>query len=101
MYGKNPEFWNMSKVVFRNYDKKAVRRLLIEVGKERYECALKDAGIKQKPITLEGFYFEYEMDTGNINLNLYYRYPSRITFFIMPVLGYWAVPNSGWEMSRK
>ncbi|MBM1106047.1 hypothetical protein JQC67_07860 [Aurantibacter crassamenti] len=91
----------MSKIIFRNYDKNAVRQLLKEVGKERYDCALKDAGITQKPLTLEGFYFEYEMNTDNIELNLYYRYPSRITILIMPVLGYWAVPDGGWEILRK
>ncbi|HEA20898.1 MAG TPA: hypothetical protein ENH87_08260 [Pricia antarctica] len=92
----------MSKIVFRNYSKKAVRNLLKEVGKERYECALKDAGLySSKPITLQGFYFEYEMDTEGIHLNLFYRYPSRVVFLIMPVLGFWSVPYEGWEMERK
>ncbi len=90
----------MSKVVFRNYDKKAVRQLLLEVGQDRYECALKDAKILSKPLSLDGFYFEYEMNTEKIELNLFYRYPSRITFLIMPVLGYWAVPLKGWVMQR-
>ena len=56
--------------------------MLKEVGKERYECALKDAGLySSRPITLQGFYFEYEMDTEGIHLNLFYRYPSRVVFF--------------------
>lgn len=80
--------------------KKAVRALLKEIGKERYECALKDAGLlEQKPITLTGFFFEFETGTGMINL--YHRYPSRGVYFIMPVLGFGAVPDKNWEMTRK
>jgi hypothetical protein len=89
----------MSITVFRNYDKKAIRSLLKEIGKERYECALKDAGIETRPLSLEGFYVEYETDTQDINL--YYKYPSRIVFLLLPVLGFWAVPNEGWEIHRK
>ena len=41
----------MSKIVFRNYDLKRIRDLLKEVGKERYETALKDAGMHEnKPV---------------------------------------------------
>ena len=90
----------MSKVVFRNSDRKAVRALLKEVGKERYYCALDDAGLSQsKPLGLSGFFFEYETGTGMINL--YHRYPIGAVFLIMPVLGFWAVPHYGWEMARK
>lgn len=89
----------MSELVFRNYDKKAVRRLLIEIGKERYECALKDAKFTSPPLSLEGFFFEFEIDTGNINL--YFRFPMCQPIFVMPTLGFWAVPDKGWEMFRK
>jgi hypothetical protein len=85
--------------VFRNSDLTAIRQLLREIGKERYECALKDQGIEQKPLGMDGFFVEYEVATKDINL--YYKYPSKITLFIMPVLGFWAVPNEGWELSRK
>ncbi|GEM_PF-1413816 len=86
-------------VVFRNYDLASIRQLLKEIGKERYECALKDENIVQKPLGMEGFFVEYEVDTKEINL--YYKYPSKITLFIMPVLGYWGVPVKGWELHRK
>lgn len=85
--------------MFRNYDKIAVRQLLKEVGKERYECALKDQGIEQKPLGMDGFFVEFEVDTKDINL--YYKYPSKVTLFIMPVLGYWGIPSKNWEIDRK
>jgi hypothetical protein len=56
-------------------------------------------GTAQKPLGMDGFFVEYEVDTKDINL--YYKYPSKITLFIMPVLGFWGVPNAGWELSRK
>ncbi len=88
----------MSKVLFINSDKKAIRQLLKEIGKERYECALKDAGLSEmKPMGLDGFYVEWD----NKEVILYYRYPSGAVFKIMDVLGFWGVPNDGWEMTRK
>lgn len=89
----------MSKIVFQNHDSKAIKLLLKEIGGERYKCALKDEGITQPPITMHGFYLEFELDTKNINL--YHTYPSRVTLFIMSVLGYWRVPVDNWQMIRK
>ena len=51
----------------------AVRQLLKEVDKERYESALKNQRIAQKPLGMNGFFVEYEVDTKDINL--YYQYP--------------------------
>ncbi|TDT46918.1 hypothetical protein CLV90_0982 [Maribacter spongiicola] len=89
----------MSEIVFRNYDITAIKKLLKEIGKERYEAALLNRSITQKPLVMKGFFVEFEVNTKDVNL--YYRYPSRITLFIMPVLGYWAVPTFGWELYRK
>ncbi|MFT5737343.1 MAG: hypothetical protein ACJAU2_001840 [Maribacter sp.] len=89
----------MSEIIFRNYDLTAIRQLLKEVGKERYECALKDQGIEQKPLGMNGFFVEFEVDTKDINL--YYKYPSKVTLFIMPVLGFWGVPIDEWVLTRK
>ncbi|NHF60165.1 hypothetical protein FK220_012475 [Flavobacteriaceae bacterium TP-CH-4] len=87
-------------IVFRNQDKKVIRQLLKEIGRERYECALADAGlIEQPPISMDGFYIEY--DTEVKEFGLFYRYPSRSSYFIMSVLGYWNIPLSGWEYERK
>ena len=89
----------MSIVMFRNRDTEAIKILLKEIGKARYECALKDAGLlEQRPISMSGFYVEYRTDTQDINL--YYRYPSNTVFFIMPVLGFWGVPHNNWELHR-
>ena len=88
----------MSKIIFKNSDKKAIRGLLKEIGKERYEGALKDAGITEtKPIGLDGFYVEWD----NKDVTLYYRYPIGTIVKIMEVLGYWNIPKDGWEMMRK
>ena len=89
----------MSKTVFRNFDMSSIKQLLKEIGKERYEAALADNNIIQKPLSMNGFFVEYELDTQDINL--YYKYPSRVILFIMPVLGYWGVPIDGWELHRK
>lgn len=89
----------MSNEVFRNYDKVAIKQLLKEIGPERYQAALDDENITQKPLNMNGFFVEYLVDTKEINL--YYKYPSRIEVYIMSVLGYWAVPNEGWELNRK
>lgn len=86
------------KLVFQNHETKSIKALLKEIGKEHYDSALKDEGISQAPITMKGFYIEFEVDTKN--LNLYYRYPN-VTLFIMSVLGYWNVPKDGWKMVRK
>jgi hypothetical protein len=86
-------------IVFRNYDLASIHQLLKEIGKERYECALKDENIGQKPLGMDGFFVEFEVDTKDINL--YYKYPSKITLYIMPVLGFWGVPTKYWEIHRK
>jgi hypothetical protein len=89
----------MSKIVFRNYDIKAIRELLKEIGSEHYKCALKDNGLdNQPPMSMKGFFIEYEVSTQNIKL--YYKYPSNVTFFIMNVLGYWHVPSENWKLMR-
>ncbi|WP_430909228.1 hypothetical protein [Maribacter sp. 2-571] len=89
----------MSIVIFRNHDKKAIKELLKEIGKERYENALKDAGLdKQPPIGMDGFYIEYKVKTHEVDL--YYRYPSNTKFYIMSVLGFWLIPENGWQYHR-
>jgi len=90
----------MSKIIFRNYDLKRIKDLLKEIGKERYVAALKDAGLHEnKPLSMDGFFVEFEPDT--LDFNLYYKYPSRVIKFIMPVLGYWNVPIDDWVRDRK
>ena len=90
----------MSKIVFRNYDTKSIKGLLKEIGEERYHAALKDANLHEnKPLSMDGFFVEFEPDT--LDFNLYYKYPSRVIKFIMPVLGYWNVPFDNWVRERK
>ena len=88
----------MSKVVFQHTDTKVIKLLLKEIGVERYNCALEDAGLsKMKPIAMHGFYIEW--DNGNIDLH--YRYPSNTSFKLMTVLGFQRIPFKGWELVRK
>lgn len=87
----------MSKENFRNSDRTAIKRLLMEIGKNRYECALVDAGLSDmKPIGMDGFYVEW-IDG---NRHLWYGYPIGKCYMLMDVLGYWAVPLLGWERVR-
>jgi hypothetical protein len=88
----------MSKTVFRNYDKKAIKSLLKEIGKTRFEVALEDAGMT-KPLSMDGFFVEYETETQDFNL--YYEYPSKTVFYLLPVLGFWSVPTDNWIRERK
>mgnify|MGYP003630445394 CR=1 FL=1 len=89
-----------TKEVFRNYDIKRIKMLLKEIGQERYNAALEDVGLKDsKPLGMKGFFVEYEVNTKDVNL--YHRYPSGVEMFIMPVLGYWAIPHKDWELIRK
>ncbi|MBT2161302.1 hypothetical protein [Zobellia barbeyronii] len=88
----------MSKVVFHHTDIKVIKLLLKEIGKDRYDCALQDAGLSNsKPITMHGFFIEW--DEGNIDLH--YTYPSGISFKLTTVLGMQRVPFEGWELVRK
>ncbi len=90
----------MSKIVFQHHDIVAIKALLKEIGLNHYKAALKEQGIdSQPPITMKGFYLEFETDTNDIKL--YYRYPSNTIFFIMEVFGYWRIPREGWTMIRK
>ncbi|WP_276493911.1 hypothetical protein [Maribacter zhoushanensis] len=74
---------------------KVFYRLLKEIGKERKDAEL----YENKPLSMDGFYVQFEPDT--LNFNLYYKYPSRVIMFIIPVLGYWNVPIDNWVRERK
>lgn len=87
----------MSKLHFRNCQHKSIRRLLSEIGKERYELALKDQKFLGNPLALDGFSVEYEIATGNIGL--YFKFPLSARKFIMDVRWY-KLPLEGWELVR-
>lgn len=90
----------MSIIVFQNHNIVAIKALLIEVGQSHYKAALKEQGLdSQPPITMKGFYLEFETHTKDVKL--YHKYPSNTIFFIMDVLGYWKIPKEGWTMIRK
>lgn len=88
----------MSKVVFRNYDKKSIKELMKEIGKERFTAAVLDSGMESVPLTMEGFFIEYEPES--VDFIFYYRYPSGVSFKLMSVLGFWAVPERMWVRER-
>nr|WP_298929880.1 hypothetical protein [uncultured Allomuricauda sp.] len=88
----------MSKLVFRNYDEKAIVSLMKEIGKERVRCAIKDSGMESRPLTMEGFFIEFQPEKEDFIL--FFRYPSGVLFELMSVLGFWRIPEKGWEKER-
>lgn len=84
----------MSKIVFRNYDQKAIEDLMWEIGKERVRAAIFASGMENRPLTMDGFYVEFQPE--NKDFILFYMYPSRTRFQLMSVLGFWRIPDKGW-----
>lgn len=90
----------MSKKVFINNNKKAIKAILDKIGKEAYYEALKKQGLEeQKPISMNGFYLQFEVDSKD--LDIWYRYPGGLKVKLLSALGYWEVPVKGWEMDWK
>jgi len=87
----------MSKILYRNYDTKAIKELLKEIGKHRYEQALENMKVRQKPLGMQGWYLEA---TDNY-LKLCYKYPSRIVLMLMDVDRFKGIPVKGWERIKK
>ncbi|HET8737321.1 MAG TPA: hypothetical protein VFM69_12055, partial [Pricia sp.] len=80
-------------IVYRNYDLKIIRELLKEIGRHRYEQALENMKVTQKPLGMKGWYLE----ANQYYLKLCYRYPSRYVLMLMDVDRYENVPRHGWE----
>lgn len=87
----------MSNIIYRNRDTKAIRKLLIVIGKHKYEQALMDMKIKHRPLTMEGFYLE----SNNYCIFLNYRYPIGHVQSIMKVEQFDAIPKNGWELIKQ
>ncbi len=79
--------------VYRNYDLKVIRELMKEIGRHRYEEALKNMQVSQRPLTMTGWYLE----ASQHYLKLCYRYPSRYILMLMDVDRYENLPRYGWE----
>lgn len=84
------------KIMFRNYNTKAIRILLEEIGKRRYIECLDIAKVKSRPKSMQGFFLE-AIDNKVL---LCFEYPSKETVRIMDVNGYINVPKSQWEFSK-
>ena len=80
-------------IVYRNYDVKIIRILLKEIGKYRYENALENMQVKQKPMFMKGWYLE----ATEHYLKLCHRYPSGYTLMLLDVNRYNNIPRQGWE----
>ncbi|WP_282055675.1 hypothetical protein [Maribacter luteus] len=83
----------MSNIIYRNHDLKVIKELLKEIGKHRYEQALENMQVKQKPLGMKGWYLE----ASQYYLKLCYKYPSRIVLMLMDVDRYNNIPRHGWE----
>ena len=87
----------MSKIVFRNNNTKAIKNILKQIGKDDYIIALKENGlIEQPPTSMSGFYLEFDVDSRDIDI--WHQYGGGYRFKIISALGYWEIPNEGWEM---
>ena len=88
----------MNSLIFINQDKKAIRKLLAEIGKYRYELALENMKIKDPPFSMEGFYLEVNPDC----VFLAYRYPGGFTVNILKVDPHkYNIPLKGWELKKQ
>lgn len=80
-------------IVYRNYDLKIIRELLLEIGRHRYEQALENMQAKQRPLSMKGWYLE----ACESYLRLCYKYPSRTILMLMDVDRFNSIPVKGWE----
>ena len=80
-------------ILYRNFDQKAIRELLMEIGKHKYEQALKNMQVSQRPLGMKGWYLE----ANEHYLRLCYRYPSRYVLMLMDVDRFENIPVQGWE----
>lgn len=81
-------------MLFRNYDLKTIKSLLIEIGEHKYNQAMENMKIPDsKPLSMRGFYIEATQHY----LKLCYRYPSRYVIMIMDVETYKNIPVEGWK----
>ncbi len=80
-------------IVYRNYDLKIIRELLKEIGRHKYEQALENMQVKQKPLGMKGWYLEAR--EGYVKLC--YKYPSRHILMLLDVETFKNIPASGWE----
>ena len=84
----------MKTTLFQNDDQKAIRILLKEIGRYRYDRELERQGFgDQKPLTMSGFYLE----ANESCTFLCYKYPSRIIVKIMRVDEFMQIPKEGWR----
>lgn len=84
-------------IVYRNHDLITIRELLKEIGKHRYEQALENMKVRQKPLSMKGWYLE----ASEHYLRLCYQYPSRYILMLMDVSRFKNIPIKGWERIKK
>jgi len=86
----------MKQIKYRNSDKKAIKILMREIGAYRYEIALEQMKVEQRPISMEGFYLEANNDC----IFLCHRYPSGYILKLMKVEQFEMLPRDGWELIK-
>ncbi len=89
IFGLNPN----PVILYRNYDTKIIKELLKEIGRHKYEQALENMKVTQKPLSMNGWYLE----ASEHYLKLCYRYPSRYVLMLMDVSRFENIPTHGWE----
>jgi hypothetical protein len=87
----------MSKILYRNYDTKAIKELMKEIGKHKYQQALENMQVRHRPLGMQGWYLE----ATDSYLKLCYMYPSRIVLVLMDVDRFIRIPVKGWERTKQ
>lgn len=86
----------MTKYVFRFYEWKVIRRLLLEIGQYEYDANLERLGYAEHKPFNKDFYLETSIDC----ILLCYRYPSGHRVKIMKVDNYDNLPKDGWQLMK-
>ncbi|RKN83357.1 hypothetical protein [Ulvibacterium marinum] len=79
--------------LYRGHDLKIIQELLKEIGAHRYEMALRNMKVQQKPMGMKGWYLE----SSEHYLRLCHRYPSGYILMLMDVDRCDNIPRKGWE----
>jgi len=80
-------------IIYRNYDRKTIRALIVEIGEVKYKEALENMKVIQPPISMNGWYLEAD----RFGLKLCHRYPIGHILKLMDVDKYRNIPREGWE----
>lgn len=83
----------MKNIVWQYHNGKTIRKLLVEIGRYRYERALEQMQVSQQPLSMDGFFLEANDDCTFLK----YRYPIGVITTIMKIDEFESLPLEGWK----